>query len=313
MPKISVVIPLYNKEKYIERTLNSVLQQTFSDFEVIIVNDASKDKSLERVKNIQDKRIRIIEHPKNKGLSAARNTGIHSALSEIITFIDADDKWKPFFLSEILQLSESFVDCAIYGTDYEIEIDQKRYQTKKNLPTHISSNDQVKIADFFEANTHHPIYNYSSVAFKKNVFDKIGGFDTSLDLGEDLDFNIRVNSNFSLAYCNKACVIYHADIPEQMTNSTIAQKRIIDFKKFDRQAEKNTSLKKYLNSLRYYYASQFKNYGQQNLFKKFSKEIDFSELSYKQKVMIKSPLWLYRILKKVKSSLIKKGVHVHPY
>ena len=90
---ISVVIPLYNKEKQIKRTLQSVLTQTFQDFEIVIVNDGSTDNSTIEVEKIKDSRIRLI-HQENAGVSAARNKGIEEAKYELIAFLDADDEWK---------------------------------------------------------------------------------------------------------------------------------------------------------------------------------------------------------------------------
>jgi len=89
----SVVIPLYNKERSVKNTIESVLNQTFQDFEVIVVNDGSTDNSLEVVKSFNDERIRIINQ-KNSGVSSARNRGIKEAKYEWIAFLDADDLWE---------------------------------------------------------------------------------------------------------------------------------------------------------------------------------------------------------------------------
>ncbi len=91
---VSVVIPLYNGERYIAETLQSVLAQTFTDFEVLIIDDGSTDQSISICKSFNDDRIRYV-HQTNRGLSGARNTGIHSAKGEYIAFIDADDLWSP--------------------------------------------------------------------------------------------------------------------------------------------------------------------------------------------------------------------------
>ena len=110
MPKISVVIPMYNKENFIKETLDSVLQQTFTDFEVIIVNDCSTDNSGKVILECKDKRIKTIEHKTNKGLSAARNTGILNSKSDYIAFLDADDTWNENYLTTINS-------CLLYTSD----------------------------------------------------------------------------------------------------------------------------------------------------------------------------------------------------
>ena len=94
---ISVVIPLYNKEKQIAETLQSVLLQSFRNFEIVIVNDGSTDGSVAAAEAVQDARIRIIQQ-ENAGVSAARNRGIAAAKYELIAFLDADDRWKPEYL-----------------------------------------------------------------------------------------------------------------------------------------------------------------------------------------------------------------------
>ncbi len=313
MPKFSVIIPLYNKENYVKATVESVLAQDYTDFELLVVNDCSTDNSAKILEQFDDNRIKLLHHQKNQGLSASRNTGIKQAVGEIITFLDADDLWKTNFLSAIDRLSRKFPNCAILGTDYEEQIGDKTTFPQKNLEGIYQENKMLEIPDFFKASLFNPIYCYSSVAFNKEVFQKIGLFNTAIDFGEDVDFNIRANTQLSLAYYCKSCAIYNIGVPQQMTNSGIKNKRLIDFKKFDALAENTISLKKYINAKRYYYASQYKNQRDKALFKKFMREIDFSQLSLKQTMLLKSPFWLYRFFKRTKMFLLKKGIKVTPY
>ena len=107
-PYFSVIIPLYNKENFIENTIKSVLNQSFTDFELIVVDDCSTDRSLNIVKEIINNKIRIINHDLNSGLSSSRNTGITNSRGNYIAFLDADDLWKETFLEEILNLINEF-------------------------------------------------------------------------------------------------------------------------------------------------------------------------------------------------------------
>ena len=115
---ISVVIPLYNKEHQIAETLRSVLEQTFQDFEVVIVDDGSTDKSSEEALKIRDPRIRFVRQ-ENAGVSAARNRGIEEARFDLIAFLDADDRWKPEYLQTQYDLFQKYPQCGVFACNYE--------------------------------------------------------------------------------------------------------------------------------------------------------------------------------------------------
>ena len=117
MPLISIIIPLYNKERFIENTLNSVLRQTFMDYEVIIIDDGSNDDSGSIVSNFDDKRITVYSNS-NNGVSHARNFGISKANSDLIALLDGDDLWEPNHLENLYNLYEKFPDCGLYATAY---------------------------------------------------------------------------------------------------------------------------------------------------------------------------------------------------
>lgn len=114
---ISVIIPLYNKEPIIEKSLRSVLSQDYDDFEVVVVNDGSTDRSAEIVKSIDDPRIRLIEQ-ENGGPSKARNTGVKNAKGEWVVFLDADDEFLPGALSKFYSLIEEHPEVGMFGCSY---------------------------------------------------------------------------------------------------------------------------------------------------------------------------------------------------
>ncbi len=128
MPKFSIIIPVYNVEKYIEKCLDSVEKQTFSDYEIIVVNDGTKDNSIELIK---DRDIKIINQ-KNKGLSAARNTGLKHAKGDYIIFLDSDDYWESNVLKEINKATKNSPDVIrfqIQEVDEESNIIKKYEET----------------------------------------------------------------------------------------------------------------------------------------------------------------------------------------
>ena len=113
--RFSVIIPLYNKEVSIASTIQSVLNQTYDDFELIVVNDGSTDKSREVIADIADSRIRIIDK-ENGGVSGARNRGIREANNEWITFLDGDDRWDANYLSLMNGLIEVYPDYKFFAS-----------------------------------------------------------------------------------------------------------------------------------------------------------------------------------------------------
>ena len=113
-PKISVIIPLYNKEKIVERSVNSVLNQSFNDFELIIVDDGSTDKSFEIVNKIKDDRIKLIKQ-KNAGPSAARNRGVKESKTDWVLFLDSDDELLKDALEHFILLITKYKNADIYN------------------------------------------------------------------------------------------------------------------------------------------------------------------------------------------------------
>lgn len=115
---ISIVVPVYNCEKFIEETINSVLNQTYKDFELILVNDCSTDKSVDKIKSFSDARIRLIEQETNQGAYAARNRGVKEARGRYIAFLDADDIWEPVKLEHELTFMKE-EDAGFVFSGYE--------------------------------------------------------------------------------------------------------------------------------------------------------------------------------------------------
>ena len=128
-PEISVIIPLYNKENIINQCVDSILSQSFENFELIIVNDGSTDNSLEIVKSIHDDRIRIIEQ-KNGGPSKARNTGVKKANGDWIYFIDADDEMLSGTLNHFIRLINNNPNIELFCGEVVIKTSKEKYIAK---------------------------------------------------------------------------------------------------------------------------------------------------------------------------------------
>lgn len=205
---ISVVIPLYNKELQIGKTIRSVLRQSFQDFEIVMVDDGSTDSSVAEVQKINDSRIRIVSQT-NAGVSAARNRGIAEAKGEFIALLDGDDEWKSDYLATQSELAGKYPECDVFATDYEF-----RSAEGKTTPTVIrrlpfDSEDGI-LTNYFEVATHsHPPIWTSAVMIRKSAIESIGGFPLGIRSGEDLLTWARLACRYKIAFSKKVCALYN--------------------------------------------------------------------------------------------------------
>ena len=188
---LSIVIPLYNKEKSVSRAIESVLRQNYVNFELIIVNDGSTDNSLDVVEKISDKRIKIISK-NNGGVSSARNVGIENSNTDWICFLDADDYWKPNHLEIIKELQSKYQESKIYST-LVCENSEKGIEFIQNS---LPENFEGYINNYFSMAPKGTIFHSSSVCVSKKALIEVGCFDTNLKHGEDLDvwFKLMMNN-----------------------------------------------------------------------------------------------------------------------
>ena len=231
---ISVVIPLYNKEKQIRATLESVLAQTFSDYEIVIVNDGSTDRSVEEASAVNDPRIRLI-HQENAGVSAARNRGINEARGEYIAFLDADDRWKPEYLQTQYELTQRYPECSVFACNYEFVDTQGQVRPTiiRKLPF---SGQHGVLSNYFEvASCSHPPICSISIMVRKEAIQSIGGFPLGIKSGEDLLTWARLACNYRIAYSRKPLAQYQECITHTIayqalrlrdTNDTVGEELI---------------------------------------------------------------------------------------
>lgn len=230
--KFSVVIPLYNKQITIQRAIQSVISQTYKDFELIVVDDGSTDQSFESACGIADPRIRIIRQ-ENRGECAARNRGIKETRFEWIAFLDADDEWKNDFLKDILDLMQRFPSCGVYATFYEMVfgVNKKPMSYFKYYPPMWSG----EIDNIFDVMCTGYPFNSSSIVIKKEYIIKAGGFPEGIHNAGDLITWIRLAVITKIAYLNNPLSIYYLKTggklnnPHQHLGRSILNKMIIEF------------------------------------------------------------------------------------
>jgi len=223
---ISVVIPLYNKVRYIAETINSVLNQTFSEFEVIIINDGSTDESLNLVNTFSDERIKVFTI-KNSGVSVARNTGVEKSKYDYIAFLDADDYWDKKFLSEIIKLVDENPDRNVFATgrvskfpNHEVEYDNYFLPQKEEN----GLVDYLKVISQFL-----PPVNSSNSVFRKSSLINAGLFKEGHKQHEDHDLWLRVCQENLVVYLNKFLSFYRKDIEDSGSQSKL---RFFDFEAY---------------------------------------------------------------------------------
>lgn len=210
----SVIIPLYNKEQSIRETLQSVLDQEHRNFEVLIVNDGSTDRSFERAQEFNDPRTRFFEQP-NGGVSSARNHGIRKAKNNWICFIDADDYWAPFHLSTLAEMIEQYPDENVFCTGY-----QKINSADITVLTNSLQEKEIRIiSDYFKETLKKPFVCTNSICFSLEVLDTVGMFNEKLSWGEDRDLWGRISKSFCFVYSSKVTSFYFADIENSLTSS----------------------------------------------------------------------------------------------
>ncbi len=203
---ITVVIPLYNKEKMVAETLRSVLAQTYRDYEVVVVDDGSTDGSADVVRQFDDPRIRLVSQ-KNAGVSAARNRGIEEAKGEHIAFLDADDKWDEGHLENLHDLIVRYPQCRARATAYRfVQGGESRDMILNRMPF---SEETGELTNYFEvASCSHPPVNSSVVCIDKDILRRIGGFPVGITSGEDLLTWARTALCTTFAYSRKVTATF---------------------------------------------------------------------------------------------------------
>lgn len=221
-PKVSVVIPLYNKGPYIARAIDSVLAQSEQEFEIVIVDDASTDGGAETVKTYSDHRIRLIHRDApGAGGHAARNAGIKNAAAPLIAFLDADDRFNPEHLAVILGLAAKYEAAGAYATCIETVWENGQRTVWKVSPLRSAGAEDVLIADFCRHAQLGPVISTSATAIPKKTFDEVGLFPEGVPLGGDLDMWMRVGVKYPVAVSAYVGCVSHRDAGNRIDTGRI--------------------------------------------------------------------------------------------
>ncbi len=200
MPTISVIIPAYNAERTILETIASVQQQTFSDLELIVVDDGSTDRTLELLYTVTDERLRIFSY-QNGGVSVARNRGISHATGEFIAFLDADDLWTPDKLEAQLTALQQHPEAGVaYSWTYFID--------EQGGPSYVDDSRSFEGNVYAELLVTNFLHNGSNPLIRSQAIKSVGGFDPALAFGEEWDFYLRLAVRWAFVLVPKPQILY---------------------------------------------------------------------------------------------------------
>ena len=298
--RFSVIIPLYNKGAYVEKGIRSVLEQTYSHYELIVINDGSKDNSAviaeELLKDVPNARL---INQENAGVAVARNNGVAQAKGDYVCFLDADDWWDVSFLQEMQQFIKDYPEVGIWGTNY--------WYVKKGK-THIAvpcETGYINYPKLYAETSVMPLTSIS-VCIKKDIFNELGGFPKGIKLGEDFLLWTKVALYNKVAFLNKAVAYYNNDIPASLraTRNLHAPEFHMLFKMqyLESVVENGNSVidhkadwKQLLDKLRvnglleYWMSDEYHDIAKQELTK-----VDWNKQPTKVCKMYKTPIWLLR-------------------
>jgi len=212
-PTVSIIIPNYNHAQYVADAINSVLNQTYSNYEVIVVDDGSKDNSREVIGQFADK-VRAI-YQQNQGLSAARNTGIDAARGAYIGVLDADDMYEPEFIGTLVSSLESQPSADGIYCGY-------RFVDDLNNPLPQIEAREVPPENLYRALLEGNFLVPESMFVRKYCYDKVGPFDTSLRALEDFDMWLRITNQFKIIYSTRI-LTRHRMAPGSMSSDPTRQ------------------------------------------------------------------------------------------
>lgn len=307
-PFFSIIIPLYNKETYIEATLNSLLNQEFKDFEVLIVNDGSTDKSEEVTLNLikDDIRFQLIPQD-NKGVSTARNKGIHLAKGKYITFLDADDYWYPNHLMNFKKGIDKLPNKKVFCNNYKIEIFPNIFKnTQFTYFPYIDKKDIYVIDNYFKCSLKNSIAWTSSVCIESSI-SKLFLFDEKMRSGQDTDLWIRLGLKYSFVFNTTITAIHKKYIENSLSKSNAVSDRILITQKYTKQEKQNLFLKKFIDHNRFSLLLIFKRRGEKHIVNTLINQLDSNNINAIQQLLVRLPRWMINFLFLIKKIVTKIG------
>ncbi len=295
---ISVVIPLYNKEQSISSTLQSVCDQTYTDIEIVVVNDGSTDNSAVVASTYPDVRIRVI-NKENGGVSSARNRGIKETQGDFIAFLDADDLWDKDYLAEQVKMIHDFPEAAMWGINFA---EMNNGKLVRKLETALPDGYRWYVDNYFQMKGRiSDLFCSSSVVIRKEVFDKIGMFDERIKYAEDTDMWWRIIATHKVAFYDRYMVFYRFDAENRALKRTRQLKYFLPYYINKYQSSLCRENKVFYHYSNCWAAQQIRSYffSENDIDRrdaqKAIQELDYSVIPFKYRLLYKWPYWMANI------------------
>lgn len=311
----SVVIPLYNKQNSIVATLQSVLAQTYQNFEIVVVDDGSTDYSAQVVGDFinslpfRDGQGIGLVRKANGGVCSARNRGIQEAKCDYIALLDGDDLWDEHYLEEQVKLIQDFPEAKMWGVNYADIVDGKIYPYQQGM----GEDFRGYVEDYF-GTSHADLFCSSSVVLTKEIAQAVGMQDERMAYSEDLDFWYRIILHTKVVYCDKVLAYYNKDAEnraEQNFHAHFDIKRRMEYyiDKYLPYFAENPSFARYI-SLRtawlilqegYYFGDKY----DREATDKIIKYLAYEHMPYKYRLIFRTPRFIGRMVYEL-TRLVKK-------
>ncbi len=262
--RFSIITPLYNKAPYIAKAVNSVLAQTFSDYELIIMDDGSQDESFVIAsKAIEGKDNCYIHRQQNAGVSLARNNAVSMSHGDYLCFLDADDWWEPNYLEEMSRLIEEYPTAGIYGTNYIIVNERKHKTRVADIGVDPAfEKGYINYCQAYAGRMYMPLWT-GAVCIPRAIFDEMQGFPIGVKLGEDFLLWLRIAVKYKVVFLNKPLAYYNQDVEE--INRGVVSKgynpdtfMIFHLNQYEEREKNDSDLKILLDRLRVYSLLRFR-------------------------------------------------------
>ena len=279
----SVIIPTYNRLELLKRAIDSVLNQSFVEFEIIVVDDCSSDDTWEWLKENNDERIYPFRNSKNKGLSFNRNLGASKSSKPYLAFLDDDDIWLNNHLYELNTIISKFPNAGMYCNSYIINYGDKKVEAIHDNPFLLENQTEFNNFECFE--NKNALCAPSTIAIPKNIFESIGGFNIKTTVLEDVEFYIKIGLKFSIVTNRLITIEYAQNTGNHLSLNHIHLKSLPDLTIFKPYEKELPYLKKWLDNIRFQIGMKFLEVGDKK-YKTYFSDINTGNLTYLKKIFI---------------------------